>query len=89
MIYKKVLRPLLFLKDAEETHEQTLSLLSWIGFLEPALEGLFCVKDNRLEVSLGPLTFSNPVGLAAGLTKTARRSPSGPVSASASWRSAR
>lgn len=72
MIYKKVVRPLLFLKDAEETHEQTLSLLSRLGFIEPALEGLFCVKDGRLEVGLGPLKFSNPVGLAAGFDKNAK-----------------
>ncbi len=72
MLYKKFVRPLLFLKDAEETHEQTLSLLSWIGLLEPALEGLFCVKDSRLEVGLGPLSFTNPVGLAAGFDKNGK-----------------
>ena len=72
MIYKTFVRPLLFLKDAEETHEQTLSLLSQLEFIEPALEGLFCVKDSRLEVSLGPLTFPNPVGLAAGFDKNGK-----------------
>jgi len=72
MIYKKFVRPLLFLKDAEETHEQTLSLLSWLGFFEAALEALFRVEDSRLEVSLGPLSFANPVGLAAGFDKNGK-----------------
>jgi len=69
MLYKTLLRPLLFLKDPEETHEQTLALLSKLSFLESALENFFCVEDSRLQVRLGPLTFANPVGLAAGFDK--------------------
>jgi dihydroorotate dehydrogenase len=69
MLYKTLLRPLLFLKDPEETHEQTLALLSKLSFLESALEKFFCVADSRLQVRLGPLTFANPVGLAAGFDK--------------------
>ena len=69
MLYKTVLRPLLFLKDPEKTHEQTLALLARLGFLAGVLEKCFCVEDVRLEVRLGPLTFANPVGLAAGFDK--------------------
>ncbi len=69
MLYKTLLRPLLFLKDPEDTHEQTLALLSKLSFLESALEIFFCVEDSRLQVRLGPLTFANPVGLAAGFDK--------------------
>jgi len=69
MLYKTLVRPLLFLKDPEKTHEQTLALLSKLSFLEGALEQLFAVGDSRLQVSLGPLTFPNPVGLAAGFDK--------------------
>src|SRR3972149_1348987 len=69
MLYKKFVRPLLFLKDPEKTHEQTLALLSKLSFLEGALEQLFAVRDSRLQVSVGPLTFPNPVGLAAGFDK--------------------
>jgi dihydroorotate dehydrogenase len=72
MLYKSFLRPLLFLKDPEQTHEQTLSLLSRIGFLEGAFERLFVVSDRRLQVRLGSLKFSNPVGLAAGFDKNAK-----------------
>lgn len=72
MLYKSFLRPLFFLKDPEKTHEQALSLLSRIGFLEGVFERLFVVADRRLHVRLGSLTFSNPVGLAAGFDKNAK-----------------
>ncbi|MGH7774577.1 MAG: quinone-dependent dihydroorotate dehydrogenase [Candidatus Binatia bacterium] len=69
MLYKNLVRPVLFLKDPEKTHEQTVALLSSLSFLEGALERLFVVRDRRLQVRIGPLTFSNPVGLAAGFDK--------------------
>lgn len=75
MFYKTLLRPLLFLKDPEKTHEQILSLLASLSFLEGPLANLLCVRDPRLEVQLGPLTFSNPVGLSAGFDKNARALP--------------
>ncbi|HEY2991085.1 MAG TPA: quinone-dependent dihydroorotate dehydrogenase [Candidatus Binatia bacterium] len=69
MIYKTLVRPLLFLRDAEKTHEQTLALVARLGFLEPVLENFFCVDDGRLQVRLDALTLANPVGLAAGFDK--------------------
>jgi len=70
MIYKTFVRPLLFLKDPEKAHEQTLSLLSRLANIEPVLEWAFASsQDDRLQVNLGPLTFPNPVGLAAGFDK--------------------
>lgn len=72
MLYKALLRPILFLGDPEKTHEQTLALLSRIDFLEGALERLFAVQDERLRVQVGPLTFPNPVGLAAGFDKNGK-----------------
>lgn len=72
MIYQRVLRPILFLKDAEQTHEQALNVLSRLSFLEGLLENLYGVRDKRLEIDLGPLKFSNPVGLAAGFDKNAK-----------------
>ncbi|MBI2089746.1 MAG: quinone-dependent dihydroorotate dehydrogenase [Deltaproteobacteria bacterium] len=71
MLYKTLLRPLLFLRDPEKAHDQTLSLISSLSFLEAPLEWLFAVKDARLEVRVGPLTLPNPVGLAAGFDKNA------------------
>ena len=71
VFYKTLIRPLLFLKDAEKTHEQTLSLLSHLTLFNGALKSLCGVEDRRLTVQLGSLTFSNPVGLAAGFDKNA------------------
>ncbi len=71
VFYKTLIRPLLFLKDAEKTHEQTLSLLSHLTLFNGALEPLCRVEDERLTVHLGSLTFANPVGLAAGFDKNA------------------
>src|SRR3990170_1106434 len=72
MIYKYCFRPLLFLKDAEETHEQTLAFLSCVDFLAPILEPFFSVSDSRLQVGIGPLHFPNPVGLAGGFDKNGK-----------------
>ncbi len=72
MIYKHLLRPLLFLKDPEEAHEQTLAFLSRLDFLAPIIEPFFAVSDNRLRVELGPLSLANPVGLAGGFDKNAK-----------------
>ena len=72
MIYQKVFRPILFLQDAEQTHEQALSVLSHLSFLEGLLENFYVVRDKRLEVDFGPLKFSNPVGLAAGFDKNGK-----------------
>jgi dihydroorotate dehydrogenase len=78
MCYRGFLRPLLFLKDPEKTHEQTIALLSSVSFLESALEKWFAVRDERLQVRLGSLTFFNPVGLAAGFDKNAKAIKSWP-----------
>jgi hypothetical protein len=72
MIYKTLVRPLLFLKDPEQAHEQTLAMLARLGFLEGALENFYSVKDSRLETRIGCLKFSNPVGLAAGFDKNGK-----------------
>ena len=71
MLYKHLIRPLLFLGDPEKTHEQTLRLLSRIELFEAVFQRLFCVQDSRLQVRVGPLTFPNPVGLAGGFDKNA------------------
>src|SRR5437667_6917430 len=71
MFYKRLIRPLLVMGDPEDTHEQTLALLSKIGALDGVLSRLYCMEDKRLQTRLGSLTFSNPVGLAGGFDKNA------------------
>jgi dihydroorotate dehydrogenase len=69
MLYKSIIRPVLFHKDPEDSHEMILGLLSRTGFFYGAIENIYKVEDERLEVKVGPLTFSNPVGLAGGFDK--------------------
>jgi dihydroorotate dehydrogenase len=71
MLYKSMIRPLLFRKDPELSHEMILGLLARAEFLRGALEQIFSVEDRRLTVKVGPLTFPNPVGLAGGFDKNA------------------
>lgn len=70
-VYKSLIRPLLFRKDPEASHEMILALMARAEFLYAALEGLYKIEDQRLRVKIGPLTFPNPVGLAAGFDKNA------------------
>ncbi len=69
MLYKSLVRPLLFRGDPEKSHEQILALLSHLEFLYGSLNNFYRVADERLTVRIGPLTFPNPVGLAAGFDK--------------------
>lgn len=71
MLYKSLIRPVLFRKDPEESHEMMLHLLARLEFICGTLEDLYKVEDDRLVVQIGPLNFINPVGLAAGFDKNA------------------
>ncbi len=69
MLYKSLIRPLLFRKDPEESHEMILRLLARLEFLYGSFDDWYKVEDERLVVQIGPLTLPNPVGLAAGFDK--------------------
>ena len=71
MLYKLIIRPLLFSKDPEQSHDQTLGLLSRLEFLHGALDQLYRIGDSRLTVQIESLNFPNPVGLAGGFDKNA------------------
>jgi dihydroorotate dehydrogenase len=70
-LYKSIIRPLLFRKDPEASHEMILALLARAEFLCATFDDLYGVEDERLTVKIGPLSFPNPVGLAAGFDKNA------------------
>ena len=73
-MYKILVRPLLFLLDAEKAHHFTfwfVRFLSKIGFSR-VFRALYIVKDKRLERVVFGLKFDNPVGLAAGFDKNAQ-----------------
>ncbi|GMN07288.1 quinone-dependent dihydroorotate dehydrogenase [Croceitalea sp. MTPC5] len=73
-MYKYVIRPLVFLLDAETAHYFSFGMirfLSRIGLTR--LYKRFCViSDERLEREVFGLKFANPVGLAAGFDKDAK-----------------
>jgi dihydroorotate dehydrogenase len=71
MLYKSVVRPLLFRKDPEASHDLILALLAKTEGFSGTLEKLYKVDDTRLAVKIGSLAFANPVGLAGGFDKNA------------------
>jgi dihydroorotate dehydrogenase len=74
-MYKNLIRPLLFLVDAERVHHlvfNTLKLKSKIPGFKSGLKSLFCYENPALERKLFGITFKNPVGLAAGFDKDAK-----------------
>lgn len=75
-MYKHFIRPLFFLFDPERIHHFTFTLLGVLGKIPGALwinQKLFAVYDPLLVRTFFGITFANPVGLAAGFDKDARR----------------
>nr|WP_298790873.1 quinone-dependent dihydroorotate dehydrogenase [uncultured Allomuricauda sp.] len=73
-MYKLLIRPLLFLLDAETAHHFSfwaIRTLSKFGF-NRLFRKIWAVNDPRLEREVFGLKFKNPVGLAAGFDKDAR-----------------
>jgi dihydroorotate dehydrogenase (fumarate)/dihydroorotate dehydrogenase len=71
-LYRRLIRPGLFRFDPERMHHATLTAVRLAGRLAPArhaLRSLFVFDDPRLRVSVGELSFPNPVGLAGGFDK--------------------
>jgi dihydroorotate dehydrogenase len=74
MVYKKIIRPILFRLSAERAHSVTAWALRLAGRM-PVVRGvirrMFTVSDPRLEREVLGLKFPNPVGMAAGFDKNA------------------
>jgi dihydroorotate dehydrogenase len=64
--YRGLLRPLLFRLDAELAHRLTLAALARVPALTPTAD------PPELAIEVCGLTFTNPLGLAAGMDKDAR-----------------
>ncbi|MGB3312253.1 MAG: quinone-dependent dihydroorotate dehydrogenase [Nodosilinea sp.] len=79
--YRQLVRPLLFhgvTLDPEFLHHRTMDLLTWLGQpgrhpvaarTQPWLRQQFCLNDPRLAQTCWGLSFTNPLGLAAGFDK--------------------
>jgi dihydroorotate dehydrogenase len=73
-MYKRFLRPILFLLSAETAHRLTFNLLKisfQIPFAKAIFKGFFHYEKSHLERNLLGLKFKNPIGLAAGFDKNA------------------
>jgi dihydroorotate dehydrogenase len=71
LVYRSLVRPLLFRIDPEASHDLALAVL---GATAPLLARLLhpAPPDPRLSVTVAGLQFPTPVGLAAGFDKAAR-----------------
>ena len=75
-IYRQLVRPALFTQDAETIHNRTMRALAWAGRREwacGAMESWFGAP--KLPTNALGLWFPNPVGLAAGMDKSAEALP--------------
>lgn len=73
-MYKFLIRPLVFLLDAETAHHfsfRAIKILSKLG-LSGLFRKTFVINDPLLEREVFGLKFKNPVGLAAGFDKDAK-----------------
>lgn len=68
MIYKKLIRPVLFLFDAESVHDFVLKFLSKAAFLYPVFKKIYSPGIDQ-KIIINNLIFKNPLGLAAGFDK--------------------
>lgn len=72
MLYKKIIRPLLFLLKPEVIHEIVMMLFR-LPLLKFILSFLFQYKSDKITKTIFGIDFPNPVGLAAGFDKNAER----------------
>jgi dihydroorotate dehydrogenase len=73
-MFKKIIRPLLFLFPPEASHNLVVTLLkigSFIPFFNLIVQKRFCIVAPELETRVAGIRFPNPVGLAAGFDKNA------------------
>ncbi len=73
----KLVRPFLFLPDAEVSHMRAHALGRGFGYspFREILRSLYAFEDERLRMNVFGLSFKNPVGLAAGFDKNAEIVP--------------
>jgi dihydroorotate dehydrogenase len=74
MLYRLVLRPLLYAMPPETAHRLIMTLMRWTAASPlccALLRALYAARDPRLEVEAFGRRLDNPIGLAAGLDKNA------------------
>lgn len=74
-VYSSIIRPLFFKCSPEKIHHlafASIKVVNNIPVLKQLIRSAFTVESKSLERNLFGLTFSNPVGLAAGFDKDAK-----------------
>ncbi|MCX6381813.1 MAG: quinone-dependent dihydroorotate dehydrogenase [Armatimonadetes bacterium] len=76
MLYRSLIRPLLFQQDPEQAHEGIIRLLETLTATQSELLRLVPVQTHpALQTTVAGITFPNPVGLAAGFDKNGKAIP--------------
>ena len=73
-MYRLLIRPLLFLLPPESIHlllVRFLKVIFMIPGIKPLFHSSYHIRSKALETDFLGMTFSNPVGLAAGFDKNA------------------
>ncbi len=70
MIYRNIIRPILFLFNPELIHKVVLTLLK-LPFVNTFIALIYKIKSGKLEKTVFGVKFPNPIGLAAGFDKSA------------------
>ena len=74
-IYRRALKPILFLYDAEKVHDAFTSIGVFLGkfkTMRAITRWMFAYKNPRLEQTVLGIKFANPIGLSAGFDKDAK-----------------
>jgi dihydroorotate dehydrogenase len=72
LIYKKIIKRLLFLMKAEKAHELTMLVLNFtirFPFLKTIFKKIYAYEHPKLEKVIAGMKFTNPLGMAAGFDK--------------------
>lgn len=73
LIYRRIIRPLLFLQSAETAHRRWIDLLQWLDdhrWTRPVLERIHDLSFENQPVECGGVTLPYPFILAAGMIKS-------------------
>lgn len=73
--YKRILKPILFLRDPEEVHDSMTyvgTLLSRSKLTQGITRAIFSYKNPILAQTVCGIPFENPIGLSAGFDKNAQ-----------------
>ena len=74
MIYKILVKPILFLFKPEFIHHLIFRIIKFVSYIpfKTLWNKIYRINDEKLKRDLFGLTFDNPVGLAAGFDKDAK-----------------